>query len=335
MSARPFAETAPVDSGAWRPTEALTHADGEAAPGLVTDLLSLAKPRLTALVLVTTAGGYSLAPGRSGLWPMLQVVFATAMLVGSANSLNCWMERDVDRRMRRTRNRPLPAGRLRPAAAVIQAALLASLGVPLLWFSANGPLAAVLGLLAIVLYAGVYTPLKRRSSLATVVGAIPGALPPLIGWTAATGRIELPGLVLFGILFLWQIPHFLALSVMLAEEYAEAGLRVLPIDPAAFGRGEAFTRWNVVLWTLALLPVSLLPVPLGLAGELYGVGALLAGLAFLGQGALGLRLVAAGNGGAARGDAAARERRWAGRLFAASIVYLSVLFLLLACDSAS
>ena len=276
------------------------------AGAVASDLLSLTKPRLSSLVLVTTAGGFVLAPGEASPWRLLLAVFGTAMTVAAANSLNCWWERNVDRRMHRTLTRPLPAGRLRLGGARAGRRSRGGLRFPFLAWVAN-PLSALLAALALVSYVAIYTPLKRRSSLATLVGAFPGALPPLIGWTAASGRIELPGLVLFGVLFLWQIPHFLALSIMLEDDYRRGGLFVLPID-----FGPSVTRLNIVLWTLALVPASLLLVPLGVAGTGYGVAAAAAGAGFTAYGAKGLTQGAG--------------KKWATGLFVLSIVYLTVLF---------
>lgn len=280
--------------------------------GVASDLVSLTKPRLSSLVLVTTAGGYLLAPGEAAPWRLMLAVGGTAMVVAAAQALNCWMERDVDARMHRTRERPLPAGRLPAGVALGMGIALAFIAVPFLASEINA-LTAALALLALWSYVAIYTPLKRVSSISTIVGALPGALPPLIGWTAATGRIELPGLVLFGVLFLWQIPHFLALSLFLQEDYARGGLRVLPLDC-----GDAVTRVALATWTIALVPVSLLVVPLGLAGTIYAVGASIAGAIFLGL---------AGWGVLAKGD-----RRWARIVFAWSIVYLTLVFVLLAID---
>lgn len=295
--------------------EELVHAlPAEAdAPSLLGDLLDLTKPRLSTLVLITTAVGYVVAPEHPRLWNLLLVVFGTAMIVASANTLNCWLERDSDRLMRRTRNRPLPARRLPHWAALVQGIVLGTVALPVIGMASNG-LAALLAFVALVSYVVVYTPMKRVSSVATVVGAFPGALPPLIGWVAARGRIEAGGLALFAVLFLWQIPHFLALSVFLADDYARAGLKVLPLDG-----GPSATRWNVVLWTLALIPVSLLPVTLDLAGGVYAGVAIVSGLAFLGLGARGFR----SNGGT----------RWAIGLFVGSIVYLTLLFAALVLDA--
>lgn len=278
--------------------------------GIARDLVSLSKPRLSSLVLVTTAGGYLLAPGSDSLWQVLKVVGATALLVASANTLNCVLEARIDGSMHRTRARALAAGRLPLGLGLFHGLLLAAIALPLL-SQAGNPLAALLGVLAHFTYVALYTPMKRHTSLATIVGAIPGALPPLIGWVAATGHIELPGLVLFGVLFLWQIPHFLALSILLRDDYERADLKVLTLDG-----GDSMARAHIVLWTVALVPTSLLLVPLGVAGRGYGIGALTAGALFLAMALAGLRGEKAG-------------RRWAGRLFAASIAYLSALFLVL------
>ncbi len=280
--------------------------------GIASDLVSLTKPRLSSLVLVTTAGGYLLAPGEAAPWRLMLAVGGTGLVVAAAQTLNCWLERDVDGRMHRTRTRPLPAGRLPAGVALAQGIALAFFAVPFLASEIN-PLTGFLALLALWSYVAVYTPLKRHSSLSTIVGALPGALPPLIGWTAATGKIELPGLVLFGVLFLWQIPHFLALSLFLQEDYARGGLQVLPLE-----RGDAMTRASLALWTIALVPISLLVVPLGLAGATYALGASIAGAIFLALAVWG----ALKEGG----------RGWARLVFAWSIVYLTLLFVLLGVD---
>lgn len=293
--------------------DGLPEVRGLGVVALARDLISLAKPRLSSMVLVTTAGGYVLAPGTVTAWDTLKVVFATALLVASANTLNCVLEADTDRRMQRTRARALAAGRVPVAFGLLHGIVLAAIALPLLSQHGNA-LAALLGALAHFTYVAIYTPMKRWSSLATIVGAVPGALPPLIGWTAATGRLDLPGLVLFAVLFFWQIPHFLALSMMLRDDYARAGLKVLTLDG-----GADSTRVNAVRWTLALIPTTLLLVPLGVAGPVYGAGALIAGLAFLAAALFGVRESAG--------------RRGPTRLFFASILYLPVLFALLALDA--
>ena len=192
------------------------------------DLLLLAKPRLSGLVVLTTAGGVALAPGRIGVGRAVVSIVGTAAVVGAANALNCWLERDVDARMRRTRDRPLPAGRVEPFVAFALGIAIPIFALPVLALVAS-PLTALLAFLALVVYVAVYTPMKRRSTLALFVGAVPGAIPPLMGWTAVTGRLDAGGLALFALLFAWQLPHFLAISIYLAEDYARGGLQVFAL----------------------------------------------------------------------------------------------------------
>jgi protoheme IX farnesyltransferase len=277
------------------------------------DLLALAKPRITALVVFTTASGLWLAPrGLSAAGVALTLV-GTVLIVAGANTLNMYLERDSDALMARTAGRPLPAGRMDPAVALRLGLGLSVLSVPLLTF-AVGPLPGLLASIALVSYVLLYTPLKRRSATALLVGAIPGAIPPLIGWTAATGRLDLPGVLLFAVMFLWQVPHFLAITLFRKGEYARAGLVVQPNEPG----GERAARANIVRYTVALVGVSLLFVPIGVAGRLYLVTALVAGAAFLGYGLLGLRE----NAGT----------RWARNLFFLSLLYLTALFAVLMVD---
>jgi protoheme IX farnesyltransferase len=175
------------------------------------DLLDLAKPRITSMVVFTTAMGLWLAPGTIGAARTALLLCGTALLVGSANTLNCWYERETDGLMIRTRNRPLPAGRLDPWTALAFGAVCGVFAIPILAIAIN-PLTALLGAIAHATYVLVYTPLKKLSPWALEIGAIPGAIPPLMGWTAATGTLSLPGWFLVGILFFWQIPHFLAIA---------------------------------------------------------------------------------------------------------------------------
>jgi protoheme IX farnesyltransferase len=279
------------------------------------DLVALTKPRITAMVLVTTLGGLWLAPVRAPWTVVLATLLATAMVVGAANTLNCWLERDVDRHMARTKTRPLPAGRLNARHALWWGLALGSVSVPALTLAVN-PLTGLLAAIALVSYVWIYTPLKQRSPIALIVGAVPGALPPLMGWTAATGELTAPGAVLFGILFLWQLPHFLAISIFREREYTNAGIKVMPAV-----RGLARTKLHAALYAGALVPVSLLLVPMGIAGTLYLVTASVLGLAFLAWSLVGLRSEA-GN-------------RWARQLFVASLVYLPLLFAALALDVAA
>jgi protoheme IX farnesyltransferase len=271
------------------------------------DLVQLAKPRLSTLVIITTAGGIALAPGDLGLPRALVVLLGTAAVVGAANALNCFLERDIDARMRRTRDRPLPAGRLEPFVALALGIAVPIFAVPLLALAAS-PLTALLAFVALVSYVAVYTPMKQRSALALVVGAVPGAIPPVMGWTAVTGRIDAGAVALFALLFFWQLPHFLAVSIYLKDDYARGGLKVF-----ALVHGETATRWWALAGTIVLVPVSLVLVPLGLAGPLYGAIAALAGVALVGYAGVGVRL---------RGESGA----WARRFFLATVLYLTILF---------
>jgi heme o synthase len=270
------------------------------------DLLALAKPRITALVLITTAGGYWLAPVKAGPLVATLTIIGTILIVAGANALNMYIERDIDGRMERTKGRPLPAGRLAPRVALWFGVGLSVAAVPILAIGANAT-TALLAVLANLSYVLAYTPLKQRSHWALLVGAVPGAMPPLLGWTAATGTIGAGGLVLFGILFLWQVPHFLAISIFRKEEYARAGLKVMPNT-----LGLRATKHSIARYLFALLAVSLLLVPLGVERGGYTVLASTLGAIFLGWGCWGLRE-----------DAGAR---WARSLFGISILYLVLLF---------
>ncbi len=277
------------------------------------DLVSLTKPRLSSLVLATTAGGMWLAPGQLSLSRALVTMLATAGTVGAANAFNCFIERDSDRYMKRTANRPLPSGRMEPGVALGFGLTLAALSLPALWLAAN-LLTAVLGLIALLSYVLMYTPLKARTSAAMLVGAVPGALPPLMGWTAVTNQVDAGGYALFAILFLWQMPHFIAIALFRKEEYAAAGLTSLPLE-----RGDESSRLQLLLYTLALVPTTLLPYQLGIAGGWYLGAALLLGLGFLGIAAWGFfkRL----------------DKPWARQTFLYSLLYLSGLFAVLMLDS--
>lgn len=277
------------------------------------DLVALTKPRLSSLVLCTTAGGLWLAHGTLAQWRSVAALAGTTLAVAGAHALNCYIERDIDRYMARTRGRPLPAGRLDPRVALVLGVALALISIPLLWFTVN-PITALLGALALGSYVLVYTPMKTRSPAALYVGAVPGALPPLMGWTAATGRIEGAGLVLFAVLFLWQLPHFLAIAIFRKDDYGAAGMRTLPIV-----RGDAVARRHIALWTLLLVPVSFGLLPLGVAGWIYGVAAAALGAQFLAKTLPGLRREAP-------------EEGWARKVFLTSLVYLTGLFLALVVD---
>ena len=289
-------------------TEAVAVARGSAA-----DYFELAKPRITFMVMLTALVGFVMgSPGTPALPALLAMLAGTGLVAGGASSLNMLLERRTDGLMRRTQNRPLPTGRLRPAEALLWGGTLTVAGMALLaWRS--GTLAALVALVTWASYLFLYTPLKTRTSLSTVVGALPGALPPVIGWAAARGSLDGAAFVLFAILFLWQIPHFLAIAWIYREDYARGGLPMLPVvDPEG-----AVTGRQAVANSLALTLVSLAPAFAGMAGTIYLVGAI----------ALGLMLTAAAvRAAVARTQAAARG------LFLASLVYLSILCTLLLAD---
>jgi len=273
----------------------------------------LTKPGITRLVLVTTAVGFYLgAPGRLDIVLLVNVLFGAALAASGANALNQYVERNADALMRRTVTRPLPAGRIGAVEALVFAIAVSFIGLVHLFFLVNALTCAVVTA-SLASYVLVYTPLKRRTWWATLVGAVPGALPALAGWTAATNAIGAGGLVLFAIIFVWQMPHFFALGWMYREDYARGGFRMLSsLDPAG-----SRTAWLTVLYTVALLPVSLLPTLFGLTGWTYGAGAMVLGAIFLG---FGVSLLAD------------RARGHAHRVFVASILYLPALLALMVAD---
>lgn len=283
----------------------------------VSDLISLMKPRVAALVLATTTGGLWLAPGLPSFSLVILTLLGVVLLVGASSILNMYLERDTDALMFRTRHRPLPAKRMAPELALRLGIVLAGVGVVVLTFGVN-PLTALLGVIAFVGYVLFYTPLKQKSTIAILIGAIPGAMPPLMGWTAATGSLhlpgDLPGLVLFAILFLWQVPHFLSIALRYQEDYKRAGIKVLPLE-----KGVTATKHAMVRFLGGLVAVSLYPVPLGMAGHFYFVTALVLGVTFFLWGCYGLRRQAG--------------PRWARSFFLASIIYLPVLLAVLVIDS--
>ena len=286
-----------------------------AAPqgGGFADYLELTKPRLSGLVLVTTAVGYWLgAQGPASLGRMALVLLGTALTAAGANALNQWMEQDADAQMRRTQHRPLPAGRLRSEAACRFGVALISLGIALLAVGVNW-LSACLAALSASSYLFLYTPLKRMTPLCTLAGAVPGALPPVIGWAAARNALGTPAAALFALLFVWQLPHFLALAELFRDDYARAGFRMLSLEGAD---GRLAAR-QLVLSGLALVPISLFPTLLELSGARYFYGALMLSAAFL---ALSARA------------AWVRSRPAMRATFSGSIVYLSCLLVLLAVD---
>ena len=277
------------------------------------DLLALTKPRITALVLVTTGVGFYLATtGVVDVALLLRTLLGTALLAGGTNALNQYAERGPDARMMRTRDRPIPSGRLAPGVALGFAAGISAAGALYLALAVN-PLTALLGVCALGMYVFLYTPLKPRTWWCTIVGAVPGAIPPVMGWAAVRGEVGAVAWVLFGIVFLWQLPHFYAIAWIYRSDYARAGFPMLPVVDTDGSR----TSRQIVASTLALVAVSVWTSVLGLTGALYLAGALALGAAFLG---FGVRLAGRRSGPAAR------------RLFLASVVYLPVLLLLMVVD---
>ncbi len=243
----------------------------------LSDLVQLTKPRIVLMVIVTVAAGFWMAtPSTRGISTLFHLLLGTALVAAGTNGLNQVAERDVDGLMRRTRNRPIPSGRMSVSQARAAAWLMGLLGV---WYLALlvGVLVAVLAALTLASYVFLYTPMKRHSSASMLVGAVPGALPIAGGWAAATGNVSLEAWVLFWILFLWQLPHFLALGWLYREDYARAGLKVISVTHPD-GR---LTFGYASVYTAALVPVSLLPTLLGITGQFYLVGALVLSVGFL------------------------------------------------------
>ncbi len=248
-----------------------------AEPGLLTDLMTLTKARLSLLVIITTFVGFCMASDTSLDWVRLfHAVFGTTLAAAAAAVLNQRIETKVDRLMERTRNRPLPAGRMKPATALVLGIALGIAGTAWLWLTTNA-LAASLAAATILIYIAFYTPLKRRTSLCTIVGAVSGAIPPVIGWTAVQPSFGLGAWVLFGILFTWQMPHFLAIAWMYRHEYAQAGFVMIRRDDLT----GSHTATQSLLYTLALLVITAIPFFAGLNGSLYLVLGLLLDAAML------------------------------------------------------
>lgn len=284
-------------------------------PSFVSDLFSLSKARLNALVLLVMSISYFLAPSSKNTLfsQFLFTLLGTFLLVTGASFLNAYFERDIDSLMKRTANRPLPAGRMAGKPILYMGIVLAFIGVPLLTFGVN-PLTGFLGTLAFLLYSLVYTPLKAQTSLAALIGALPGAMPPLLGWTAATGQLDLIGLTLFFILFFWQLPHFWAIAIYRKEEYLRAGIKVMPV-----ANGEKFTKKLMIRYSAMLIPFTLFLVPLGIAGKFYFYVALILGITYFLWTCYGQRKLAGA--------------LWARGLFVYSLIYLPLLFFTLLLDS--
>jgi protoheme IX farnesyltransferase len=277
------------------------------------DYIALTKPRITWLILMSTGVGYFF--GARGGWhvlALLNTILGTGLIASGTAALNQWYERDADAKMKRTQGRPLPSGRLSAGRALVFAILISAAGFVELFAGVNA-LTAWLGLFTLLSYLFIYTPLKRRSPHSTTIGAIPGAMPPLIGYAAASGTLTWDAWVLFAILFFWQFPHFYAIAWMYREDYERAGIRMLPVvEPD----GESTAR-RILMYSLILIPISMLPKFLSMTGNLYLAGAVALGLLFL---YAGVRV------------SFDRTRQQARRVLLASVVYLPILYGLMLFD---
>jgi protoheme IX farnesyltransferase len=280
---------------------------------MISDYIQLTKPRITWLILMSTAVGFYFGATSGWTWILLlHTLVGTGLIASGTAALNQWWEREADAKMRRTQDRPLPSNRLNSRNALLFSVALSVIGSVELWFGAN-PLTSILGAFTLTTYLFVYTPMKRRSPHSTTIGAIPGAMPPLIGYAAAHGSVTVEGWILFAILFLWQFPHFYAIAWMYREDYARAGIRMLPVVDS----DGVSTARQILYTSLALIPISLVPRYLGMAGNLYLIGALVLGMAYFYSG-----IQVARN----------RTRLGARRVLLASIVYLPVLYGLMVAD---
>jgi heme o synthase len=295
------------------PADIVRALPGTQRSSLVSDYIALTKPRLNFLVVLTSAAGYYLGGvAAPDLLQMAQAVFGTALVAGGSAVLNQVYERDTDARMRRTRMRPLPDHRVTAPEAAVFGLVLSGAGLGILAFATNW-VAAALALATLMIYLLIYTPMKRTSTLSTLVGAVPGALPAVIGWSAARGDIAIGGWTLFAIVFLWQIPHFMAIAWLYRDDYRSAGFPMLPVvEPDGRRTGQ-----QALLYAAALLPVSIGPSVVGLAGWAYFWIALALGTALL---VLSARF------------ARARTDRSARTLFFASIIYLPLLWAAMVLD---
>lgn len=279
----------------------------------ISDLFELAKPRIAVLSLITTLAGFYMATeGPLNFALAAHVVVGTALVAAGASAFNHLFERELDAQMDRTRDRPLPAGRMTPAQVATYAVAASLAGVVYLALTTT-LLAAACGLATMVLYVFVYTPMKRITSLNTMVGAIPGALPPMIGWTAVTNEFSHAAWVLFGILYIWQIPHFMAIAWLYREQYGKAGFKMISVDDV----GGVRTSRQIVLQTVAMLAVSLLPTSLGVTGNVYFFAAFVLGIGFL---------------AAASFMVFNRTDKNARRLLLASVIYLPLLLTFMVID---
>ncbi|MGI8542559.1 MAG: heme o synthase [Aridibacter sp.] len=270
----------------------------------------LTKPRIAFMLVLTSAAGFYLGAARGfDIWLFLNSMAAITLLAFGVATLNQYLERDIDTKMERTANRPLPTGRVSPNEALIFGISLCLIAESYLFFAVN-TLTAVLGLVVVVGYVFLYTPLKTRTTLSTAIGAIPGAMPPLMGWTASANEITLGAWFLFAFLFLWQFPHFLAIAWMYKEQYAKAGIKMLPVVE----KDGRITAQQIVIFTILLLPISLAPFFLGISGLIYLFGASILGIWFL---------------YASIQTARAKSIEKARKLLLVSVLYLPIIFALM------
>jgi len=288
------------------------YSDALALPrSRLSDYVELTKPRVSLLVLFTVAAGFLLAsPTTPDMILLVHALVGTALVAAGASALNQLLERHSDALMERTEDRPLPSGRLHPVEVLLFGLAMGTLGLVYLAVATREPWCVLVAAFTFASYVLVYTPLKSRSTLNTLAGAVPGAMPPVIGWTACGGPLGPQVAVLFLLLFLWQVPHFLAIAWIYREDYGRAGLRMLTVDD---DRGTLTAR-HMVLYCLTLVPVSLSPVILGQAGWGFAAGALAVGMAFLAS---------------TLGFMRARSVAWARRVLHASLIYLPVILVLL------
>lgn len=315
---RPVMRELPTPAPATPASAILAAPIEDADSSFLNDLYELTKPRMNLLVVLTTLVGFFVGarishPAASLDWRLLIATLAgTAMTAAAAGVLNQWLERPFDALMPRTHLRPLPAGRVTPRLALDFGMALAVAGLAVLYLEVN-TLTAILGALTMAWYLLLYTPLKRLTSWNTLIGAVPGAIPPLMGFTAAQGHLSLAGLAVFAILFAWQLPHFMAIAIMYRDDYTAGGFRMLPcVDPDLHATGR-----TIVTWAAALIPITLAPVLLGALGLAYGVVAVVLGIFYL---------------SAAIRCARQRTRPSARHLFFTSIIHLPLLLTAMVLD---
>jgi protoheme IX farnesyltransferase len=314
---------AEVDAAA-APVQATSRA--KAAPNLLTDYMQLFKPRVTAMVVITAWAGFYLGSVRSGIPSfhigLLETLAGIALISAGAAALNEVLERKSDARMIRTAGRPLASGRISLPHGLL-VAFAAVIAGSLLLLRFTNPVTVVLGLLTVFTYVAIYTPLKYRTTLATFIGAFPGAMGPLLGWTAARGRIEWPAVALFAILFVWQFPHFMAIAWLYREDYGRAGIRMLPVvQPDGWS-----TVVEALVYAVIMIPVSLLPWYFHISGLIYAITALVLGVGYLVYTIRFAKILKA--------PTFAASRPYARALLRASVLYLPLLLIVMMLDAAA